>query len=57
MGTEDGAFDALADDEVDGPGRSGGEREGHNLATLAKYGQRPVPAFEPECLDVRSSGL
>ena len=56
-GQEDRSFGALADGQVDRPGGARRERDGDDLAALAGDGQRPVPAFEAQVLDVGAGGL
>ena len=56
-GDEQRAFGALADCQVDRAGGARGERDGDDLAALAGDDQGPVPALEPEVLDVRVSGF
>jgi hypothetical protein len=51
------AFGALAYRQVDRAGGARGERDGDDLAALAGDDQGPVPALEPEVLDVRTGGL
>ena len=47
----------LADGQVDRPGRARRERDGDHLAALAGDGQRPVPVFQAQVLDVGAGGL
>jgi hypothetical protein len=49
--------DAFADGQVDRPGRARRQRDGHHLAALAGDGQRPVPPFQAQLLDVGAGGL
>jgi hypothetical protein len=51
------AAGALADDQVDRPGRARRQRDGHHLAALAGDGQGPVPAFQAQVLDAGAGGL
>jgi hypothetical protein len=51
-GQEDRSRAALADGKVDRPGGARRERDGDDLAALARDGERPVPA-----LDARASML
>ena len=48
---------AFADGQVDRPGGTRGQRDGDDLAALAGDGQRPVPAFQAQVLDVRAGGF
>ena len=48
-GHEQLPFGAFADGQVDRPGRTRRQRNGHHLAALAGDGQGPVPALEPKC--------
>jgi hypothetical protein len=48
---------ALADGQVDRPGRARGERDGDDLAALAGDGQGPVPALQAQVLDVGAGSL
>ena len=48
---------ALADGQVDRPGRARRQRDGHHLAALAGHGQSPVPALEAQVLDAGAGGL
>ena len=54
---EDRPGTAFADRQVDRPRRPGRERDDHDLAPFAGDGQRPVPAFHAEGLDVRTNCL
>jgi hypothetical protein len=56
-GQEHRAAGALADGQVDGPGRPRRQRDGDDLAALAGDDQRPVPALEAQVLDVGAGGL
>jgi hypothetical protein len=51
------AFGALVYRQVDRAGGARGERDGDDLAALMGDDQGPVPALEPEVLDVRTGGL
>jgi hypothetical protein len=55
-GHEQRPFGAFADGQVDRPGRTPRQRNGHHLAALAGDGQGPVPALEPQVLDVGTGG-
>ena len=48
---------ALADGQVDRPGRARRKRDGDHLAALAGDGQGPVPALQAQVLDVGFRGL
>jgi hypothetical protein len=54
---EDRPVAALADRQVDGPGRPRCQRHGDDLATFAQDGERAVTALEPEVLDVGAESL
>jgi hypothetical protein len=54
---EDRPVAALADREVDGPGRAGRQRHGDNFAALAQDGERAVPSLEPEVPDLSAESL
>jgi len=56
-GQEHRAAGALADGQVDRPGRARRERYGDDLAALAGDGQSPVPALQTQMLDIGTSGL
>jgi hypothetical protein len=56
-GGEDRLRAPFADRDVDGPGRPGRERDGHDLATLADDGEGAVAALESEVLDVGADGF
>jgi hypothetical protein len=56
-GREHRPFCALADGQVDRPGRPRGQRDGDHLAALTGDRQRPVPALQAQLLDVRAGGL
>jgi hypothetical protein len=57
MGQEHRPVCALGGDQVDRPGGARRQRDGDHLAALAGDGQRPVPAFQAEVLDVGAGGL
>jgi hypothetical protein len=48
---------ALADGQVDRPGRARCQRDGDDLAALARDDQRAVPALDAQVLDVSAGGL
>ncbi len=54
---EDRPLQALADGQVDGPGRPGGEGDRHDISALARDGQRPMSSLEAQGLDVGSCCL
>src|SRR6266702_5291142 len=54
---EDRSFSAFPDGQVDRPGGARGERDGDNLAALARDDQGPVAALDTEGLDVGAGGL
>ena len=56
-GQEHRPFGALADGQVDRPGRARCERDGDDLVALAGDGQGPVPALQAQVLDVRADSL
>jgi len=56
-GQEDGTAATVACGQVYRPGGAGSQRDGDNLAALAGDGQRPVPAFEAQVLDVGAGGF
>jgi hypothetical protein len=47
----------FADGQVDRPGGPRRQRDGDDLAALAGDRQRPVPALQPQVLDVGAGGL
>jgi len=53
-GGEQRTFSALADRQVDRPGRARHERDGDDLAALTGDDQGPVAALQPGVLDVRA---
>ncbi len=54
---EDRSLAALTDSRVDGPRGSRRERDGDDLAALARDHQGPVAALDAHCLDVGARGL
>jgi hypothetical protein len=54
---EDWSVESLADGQVDRSGGAGSERDGDDLAALAKNGQGPVTPLQAEPVDVGSGGL
>jgi hypothetical protein len=54
---EDGAGEALADGQVDRPGRARCQWDGHDLAALAQDGQGAVAPLHAERLDVGADRL
>jgi hypothetical protein len=54
---KDRSLAAFADRQVDGPGRPGGEGDGHHLAPFADDGDGAVAALEPEVLDLGADGF
>ena len=56
-GEEDGYFAALADGQVDSPGRARCQRDGDDLAALAGDDHRAVAALGAEALDVSAGCL
>ena len=51
------SFAAFADGQVDGTGGARRQRDGDDLAALADDHQGPVPALDPQGLDVRTGRL
>jgi hypothetical protein len=56
-GQEHRPFGAFPDGQVDRPGRTRRQRDGHHLAALTGDGQRPVPALQAQALDIGAGGL
>src|SRR5215204_1143480 len=54
---EDRSLAAFPDHQIDGAGRAGRHRYGHDLATLAQDRERAVPALQAEVLDVDADGF
>jgi hypothetical protein len=54
---EDRPVKAFADGEIDRPGGARRERDGHDLAALAKDGEGAAAAFDAEGVDVGAEGF
>jgi len=54
---DDRSLATFAHRQVDGPGRAGRQRDGHDLATLAHDRERAVPSLQPQVLDVSPNGF
>src|SRR5919106_2092690 len=54
---EDRPVAALADHEIDGPGRAGRQGNGHNFASLAPDRERAMAPLQAQVLDVGADGF
>jgi hypothetical protein len=56
-GDEQRSFGALAYSQVDRPGGTRRERDGHDLAALASNNKSAMPAFQAQLLDIGAGGF